>query len=329
MSKIFFILNIVLLVTLSLSARAAGAFGEDFIINMNPESPGPNETVEVSLVSYSFDINRSMITWTLNGKKISEGRGQKTASFKTGLSGAKTNLSVTVTTEDGARLSKNASFLNADIDLVAEADTYTPATYRGKALPSIGSFVKVVAVPHFFVGGERIPSSKLLYDWRLNDKKLQTASGYGKDYIIFKSFDFFNEESDADEVRVMVSNFDATIVAESSINVTPFTPKVMLYSTDPLEGTYYNRALENEVKLKGEEVGIKAEPFFFSKSSVSSLSYAWSQNNKESGVGVSETPSIMNFRLNGGGGGRSEIGIRVENPLNLLQTAGKIFTLIF
>ena len=90
--KIIFILAFlfIVMVTPTKNASSIGMTipSGDFEIRMTPEYPGANTNVEAKIVSFSFDVDSSNITWTLNGKIIEQGIGAKTVEFQTGATGS-------------------------------------------------------------------------------------------------------------------------------------------------------------------------------------------------------------------------------------------------
>ena len=167
MKKIFNSLSIllILLATVFLPSFFVKASGEDATLSITPEIPGALEDVRITASSYSFDIDSAKIIWTLNGKIAIQGTGEKVFNFKNGPAGKKTVVSFLATNNNGVRVQKDFSFIPQDVDIVWEAETYTPPFYRGKAMPSSEAIINISAIPHFFTGGKRVSSANLVYDW--------------------------------------------------------------------------------------------------------------------------------------------------------------------
>src|SRR3989344_4032347 len=70
------------------------------------------------------------------------------------------------------------------VDLVWEANTYTPAGYEGRALPTTSTEVTVVALAHQSNG--QIVTN---YDfrWEKDDKQIISASGVGSNILRFRA----------------------------------------------------------------------------------------------------------------------------------------------
>ena len=149
-------------------------------MDFSPENPGANTQVSANITSYTFDVNRSAIAWIINGKVAGSG---KNFSFTTGNLGSKTELRVSAITPDEKPLSKYFTFQAAEVDLLWETSSYIPPSYQGKALPPPQASIKVTAVPQ----GIKTAASRLIYEWRRNDKNLPDSSGQGKNTLNFYS----------------------------------------------------------------------------------------------------------------------------------------------
>ena len=58
-------------------AQEINDYSSDFSIELVPDNPRPNQAVSAKIVSYQFDVNRSAITWILDGKTIVSGPEKK------------------------------------------------------------------------------------------------------------------------------------------------------------------------------------------------------------------------------------------------------------
>lgn len=243
----------------------------DFQINLSPEYPEAYTEVTANIVSYSFDADKSYITWTLNGKIIKQGRGKKSVTFKTGGVGTTKYLAVSITTEKGINIRAEKEIKISEIDLLWQAHTFTPAFYKGKAMPVENGLVKVTAIPHGLGA-----SKSLIYEWQRDFKNLPNSSGLGRNSISFSFSDVTNEET----ISVKVSTTNGNNIVEKTINIRIKDMEVVLYEESPLEGVLYQKALGNKVQLLQPEIVIRAEPYFFQKSDIDSLTYEWRMNQK-------------------------------------------------
>ncbi len=291
------------------------AIGESFTIEISPDNPGPNAKISAKIVSYSFDVDRANISWFVNGAKKLSGKGEKSFSFNIGEIGSKTTLVASIVTDQGITVEKSLTFRPAGLDILWEADNYTPPSYRGKALLSSESRIKITAFPEFIYNGEKISPSNLIYDWEINSKKKIDMSGYGKRTISYKLSSLSREEN----IKVTVSSSNKTIVAEKTIKLATTAPKIVFYQENLLEGPQYNVAFNKETDLSGDGVSVRAEPYFFSNSHLKQLTYQWKMNNKaiESG----EKNNVIDFRRDSGESGSALIILDIQNPISILQSA--------
>ena len=132
-------------------------------VTVVPERPAPNERVALSVVSYLTDLNRGEIFWYINDELRERGVGKTSFSFTVKEAGSISRVDIVINTAEGARIAKKLTFRPADMDFMWEALTYTPPFYKGKALLSAESPVKIVVMPHFVSGnGKTIPSRSLV-----------------------------------------------------------------------------------------------------------------------------------------------------------------------
>lgn len=293
-----------------LNSGAIKTLTEKFSVEFSPQNPGANARVSAQVVSYSFDVNYSKITWTLNKKYAGTG---KSFSFITGPLGSISSLKVNVITPDGASLNQSFSFQAADVDLLWETSTYTPLSYRGKALAVTKSPIKVTAFPQ----GMKTADSNLIYEWERNEKNAPEASGPAK-----KTFSFFGTESGQEFVKVRVSTPDKSAIAENSILISINDPKILFYEENPLEGPQYQTELGNTFNLENPQLILRAEPFFFSKRALPILSYEWRMNGKKIKE-ADQKPNILNLAAPKDAKGSSLVQLSLINLKNVFEMAEK------
>ena len=321
--KILLIAAVAVILVGFVAARKSNALTttsvDDFTLEYSPENPGANETVNITAISYIFDMNRSDVAWIVNGKKESSGVGNNNFSLHIGGVGTKTTLIVRVATNQGLQLEKTLIFNPAEVDILWEADNYVPLSYKGKSLPTSESRIKITAVPNIVsTGGKKISLANLIYKWKVNNENAADVSGYGKNSFTLRSSEIFNEDS----VSVIVSDVNQSVSAEGRVRIRIESPKIIFYENRPIEGVFYNNALGGEANLGGDEISIRAEPFFFSKRNMKSLKYEWTMNGET--ILPDAEPGIITLRAEGGSGA-ANIGLRITNPISILQFAEKSF----
>lgn len=307
-----------------LSAQGIGA--DSVLVEITPEFPKPGETVSVKLTSYSGDLDRAKIVWSLNGKAVKSGTGVKTFSFNMGPAGTPVTFGVIVEASGIGLFEKNITLNPAQVDILWQAmDSYTPPFYRGKALPARMSKIRVVAMPDMRTKlGGAVKPADLIYKWTLDDNPMLNSSGYAKNFADF-SFDFVSEDA---TVKVnSASTKEAGLVAENTSYLSTINPKIIFYENKPLKGIDYENAIGDSFNLKNDEVSVTAEPYYFtSQNGRTYLSYDWLLN----GVPTQSTDQkSLVLRLGDQKSGSSEISLGIRQAYRFLQRADKTFTINF
>lgn len=282
---IFFILSLIITgprSTIAASIKTAGS--GSILTTLTPENPGPNQKVIVNLNSPDMSLDYSDIVWVVNGARLDN--KTKSLSFNTGGVGSITHIEATVTTKNPNRINPEVTKILilvpiGDVDLLWEANTSVPFFYQGKALANNISPIKVAALPEFKnAQGQTITKENLVFNWTKNGQKITSASGAGKDILIFNpSSD--NNHTVSVEVKTL-PNVNPQISVEKTINIAATSPKLYFYFQHPLQGTLFNQTVKAKTTMTADEVSVRAEPFFLAKTSQGNglMSFNWQINNK-------------------------------------------------
>ena len=293
---------------------------------VNPEAPGPNQTVTIEAQGVGSFLGSANLRWTRDGSLVKEGIGERTYSFTTGALGQSTTVRVSIDSSQGL-FSQTFTFNPSLINLVWEADTSIPLLYKGKALYSAGSDYKVVALPSVYSGGARVSQEALSYQWLRSDNALPGQSGLGRS-ILSQTGDQLQSGEDI-QVDVYYGN---TLAGRGSIFIPAAAPQIVLYQHDPLRGVLYDAALPAAISLIGKEISVQAEPFYFSNKAkrAGQLPYAWTLNGAEAS-GPDSARGILTLRQTGEGTGAAEIGVSVQNNNadQFVQNASAALQLVF
>jgi len=300
-------------------ASAAVLSGDEAIsVSISPEYPGRGEAVTISITGRTFDVDSATVTWTVGGKKVLEGPAEKSYSFTTSESGAVSTITATVLTSDGTRYQKGISISPSQVDLIWEAQTYTPPFFKGHSLASSEGVITVVALAELKgSNGVKISASKLIYKWSKDGKNISSASGLGKQSFTFTGAKLFNDN----KVTVSITSQDGLITAERSISIPVSNPRIVVYPAPALLGTEYGNALTNSFTLQEDEMGVRAVPFYFSTTAAGApaTTLAWSLNGK---ILPTEPGSDMLATLRRGtSAGTARISVKGAHTSNLLQSA--------
>jgi len=276
-------------------------------LDFTPRIPNPSEEFTVQVRDFSININSAQIVWYVNGSELERGIGLTQITTTAGETGERTTIRAVITPVSGEVREATGSITTAGVDLLWNANTFTPPFYKGKALYSPQATITIAAIPQFPNG-----NTNLVYTWRQNNRILGSESGFGKNSITLTG-SILNEPI---SVSVEVSNQDQTIQATDSIAINPQGIDVILYEESPLYGTVYERALSGGYNLSSPEITVRAVPYNIS---LGNITYGWTVNNTE----TNQTGSTITLRNEQGIAGSSRIGVLVENVQKLLQQTSK------
>lgn len=302
----------------------ADIFTGTLTLSITPRVPAAGSSVTAAVENYAIDLSRSAIEWSTSDGQQASGVGTRTFTFTTQDVGQTQTVNVRVTAPNGQTYRESRSMTLGTVDLLVEADTYTPPLYKGRALFTPQSLVTIAAIPDIRVGGSRVNPNTLLYTWEKDDQVLQQSSGIGKDTISFVGSiaprPFF--------VTVTAETPNGAVQARKRIEVTPKTANVLVYESNPLLGNMFERALTSRFRFDREEVGLVAIPYFFSAASRddAAVAYSWIENGTR--IELPTLGSKLTFTNTGKAkSGVSEINVETSHLRNLLQNARITFAL--
>lgn len=288
------------------------AFAGVVDVTLSPEIPGPNQTISAGLSGVLVDLNMSDIYWYLDDEIQKHGIGEKSFSFISGDVDEKTVLDVIIMLPDGRRIDLQKEIMPMEVDLLWEADTYTPPFYRGKALPTYKSSIKVVAIP----SGKNI-NTKFIYTWSIDDlNTIVGADGYNRtSFITFGSYAGYNRV-----INVSMVSFDKSKKVKKSIKVESVEPELVLYENNSLMGTLFNKALYNTKEIIKNEFSIKAEPYFVTTGEMKDVRYEWAIGNVKV-ASEDDCDKIITFIKPNDGSGKTRLEAYIKNRMNTYQEA--------
>ncbi len=306
-----------LLVLPFFACAQASSVSESLSVEVVPTVPGPNQPVTINVESYSFDISRSILVWTANGRLALQGTGERSFTFETGSVGTESRIGLQITSPTGIIIERTFLFPISGLDVIVEADTYTPPFYRGRTLPTAGAVVRFVAIP-------QSPVANLMFRWEDDFEFMQAASGLGRNVMSTRP----NEFSTGRIYGVEVSSSNGSVKARRQINISYEEPEVVFYEESPLRGVLYHKALTQQIELRSKEITVIAEPYYFStlRRESPTLTYEWTLNGEL--TGVTPSPSLT-LRQDTEGEGSAGITLSIQSLDRLLQAASAFFTLTF
>jgi len=294
---------------------------------VSPETPGPNTQVTIEAQGVGTYLGDSTITWSQDGKVVLSGVGQRDFTFTTGALGKQTRIHVVIKSATEGTLTNDWVFIPSSINMIWEADTSVPPLYRGKALYSGGSNLKVVAFPSIVVNGKGLPASSLSFQWTVNDNPLPQLSGLGQNSLSFTG----DQLQAAEDVAVTVY-YGASKVGYGEVFIPTTVPQILIYDKDPLRGLLLDTALPSALSLSAKEFTIQAVPYYFANQSINSgaSTYAWTLNDEDT-TGPNASRGMLTLRQTGSGTGSATIGVTMQNsdPSMLVQAAQAAIQIVF
>ena len=190
-----------------------------------------------------------------------------------------------------------------------KSNTYVPADFEGKILPTANSLVMVSF--ELIDGGALADLSAQTVYWYANNNFLQ--GGKGLQYIEFKAPDSAGGIID---LRVEVPNYKRGAQLKT-IGIPIVSPKAVIEAPFP----------KNE--FSASPIQLAGLPYFFNVRDISVLNFGWSIN----GVAPSgaENPDVLTIRLNPDAPAGSPLGVTfsVQNKNNALEGASENVNLIY
>ncbi len=320
-----------MIVCISLTAMLCGAFSIahaqtvgvnelDINLELDPQNPGPNQSVTASLVSYVVNLNNYQISWFVNRSLIQTNVGLTDFTFTTADAGSSTQIEAQIIVE-GQTISKIIQITPTTVDLLWEANTYVPPFYRGKKLATRQSDITVTAIPQF--KNPTVDSIRTaVYYWDRNFEPQPTSSGYAK-----QSFTLQNSPiQPIENIDVTVKNRTETEVAAKNEEITFGDPSIVFY--EKLDSRRQERKGSfTGFRINANRFNLVAIPYYFAFDRLADVRFNW-QADEQSLTVNNEDPSEILFELPDKGR-QTSISLSIESVPKLLQTASRNLQLIY
>ncbi len=307
------------------SAPMSSVMPNQLSIDVYPESPMPNDTVTITARTFGIDTNTNTYTWIVNGREVLRGVGQNRFAFTVGITGTVTNVKLYIDPVDGKRIERDFTYTPLDVDILWQANTYTPPFYKGKALYTPESEVTFTSLPNIVVNGARINPSDVVYRWKVGYKLQDEQSGFGKNSFTYKGTIILREDLIQSEVY---SARNPTVKGINGYTLNHVNPQILTYEDHPLLGVLFNRNISGEYYLNQQEVKLATFPLFFSaENKNSAVTYKWDLNDGQIDIPQNQNSAV--FRRNNNTAGASFVGLTVGNPSHILQRAQAGISVIY
>lgn len=289
------------------------------LINVAPENPAPFENTTITLNSYASNLDSVLITWYVNGKTSLSGIGKKTFTTKAPDAGKETSIKVSVYLPEG-NIETNIVLRPSVMVLLWQADdSHVPPFYKGKALATPESRIKVVAMPEIRDGKNIVSPQNMTYSWKNNYENNVDGSGYGKNYFTFSN-DYLDDSS---TISVTAQTVDQKYSSSANISINNTNPEIIFYKKDSVLGTIWEKDVEDGHQITDTEV-IQAEPYFISPKQVTHPFLVWNWYINDNMINVSEfRKNSIPLKVQPDIHGTSTIKLEINNTNKIFETAKK------
>ena len=287
-------------------------------LQLTPQFPEPQKEVRVSLNAYSVDTTGATISWYVDGVEMKGLRNEREISITTGGLGSSQSVRALVTRGGTTILSLSKEVRPVVLDLVIESNSYVPYFYKGRALPTPSSRIRVVAIPQTGKAGS---PSNFTYTWKQNGNVVFGGPILGKQVAEFDLTLFAGNT-----IEVSVADGTRTVIGKRIITIPRVEPEVHFYTDNPLRGLS-GRAVGDDFVMLGDEETIHAEPFFLDyRGSLQSSSFSWQINGAEANPNTDH--HTMTLRKVGGEG-TARLEVLIQTITKIPQYVRGGFTLFF
>lgn len=280
---------------------------QQLTIDTEPINPAPLTEVRASINDYSLPVTISGVTWKVNGIGLPEAENLRSINFKTSDLNSKTAIEATVSLVGGGKITTTRVISPIYLDVIVEPLTRTPAFYKGRSLPSVGSKVNLTAL----VNGLSVSPANLVYTWRLNNTVLEGGSLRGKNKITMTT-----PMGEKFLLSVDITNISGEVLARRTIEIPSVTPEVYFYEVTSLQGMK-PRSINGGFSLISESSTIQAEPFNLDLATYNNPEFLeWKIGGQKNTAPSTNPYQITLSRL---GAGTATVAFQVRDLKQLLQ----------
>lgn len=299
---------------------------EQVVSEVDPEIPKPGDEVTITTELYGdIDLNTTLVTWRVNGEVQLKGVGKKKFVFTMGNTGKLTTVEFEASPTNAPLITKTFNFAPIDVDILWQANTYTPPFYKGKALFTPEANVTFIAVPNIIMGGKRVDPSDIVYNWKVNRTVDGENSGFGKNSYDYTGSIILKPTLIQAEVYAAANN---AFKGLNGFTISHVFPQALVYEDNPTYGILFNKALRNQYTIKADEVQVSLVPYFFSTEGKNeSVTYKWNLNNNPLAIPDFQNSAI--FRRKDDKKGSANINVTIGNPSKILQKAVANLGIVF
>jgi hypothetical protein len=315
--KVFLAALLFLQPFLVLAQFDAGGFIETGIsIESQPLSPQPGEEVTLTLNDYGGSHYGASLEWAKDSVAIPNTANQRSITVTAPPVGVKQTISLTLKAPNNETLVLKKVLSPVYVDIIVEPQTHVPGFYQGRALPSAGSTINLIAL----LNDGSMLSNNYVYTWRINTTVLEGGPLWGRNRISFVA-----PQDREFTISVNITTTAGELVASRSIYIPAVQPVLYFYEVNALYGIN-TRAITSDFIMIANASEIKAEPYYLDSNTFNSPDiFEWRINNKKVSVGGNDPYTITLEKT--GQVGEAAVSLHVRSTAQLLQGARGGFTI--
>lgn len=257
-------------------------------LTTEPTYPSPGQEVTIAFDDFRGAMGAARLTWFYNGAAIKDAENQHTVKVTAPDAGNKATIKL-VLDYNGLIESYTTTIAPLYLDLIIEPQTHVPGFYIGRALPSIGSHVKVTAL----LGNGKLLGNDYVYSWRINDVVFE-----GGPLRNVNKINFVMPQDRNSTLSLQVSTYNNVVVAKRTILLPLAAPELHFYEINSLFGLE-SRTLK-DFNFIANSATIRTEPYYLDSE-------------------VFNNPSILGWKING-----SPVASDGQNPYEVtLERTGE------
>jgi hypothetical protein len=287
-------------------------------IDLKPLFPGPEESFTATVNDYSLPVQGAGVRWFVDGKLVPEAKNERSLTLTAKNLGEKTTIELILDLPSGGSISAERVIQPMYLDIIVEPQTRTPAFYKGRGLPSVGSSVNATAL----INGGAVDSSDLIYLWRINNEVLEGGAVRGKNQISFTM-----PRGEFATLSLEARRPSGETLVRRTITVRNITPTLSFYETSPLYGLA-TKAIRDSLILIGSSVTVRAEPYYLDLRTYNNPDFLEWEINGTPGNNPGGNPYEVILAASGIGGSTA-IDFHVRNTTQVLQGAQGSFQVTY
>lgn len=273
---------------------------------LEPAYPSPGTEYSARIEDSRSAAQGAQVRWLYNGTLVAE--NTREVVLRAPAAGQTATIQAVVAFS-GLSETYEVTVSPRYLDLIIEPLTHVPEFYIGRALPSVGSLVRVTGL----LLNDDLDSTEYIYFWRINNTVYGGGPLRGQNSITFPM-----PQGDEAIVSLQVSRLDNTILAKRTLSVRSVSPELYWYEVNTLYGLT-PRAL-TAFNMIGNSAIFRAEPYYLDSTVYNSPDVLEWTINRNRVSSSNQNPYEITLERTGDSN-QAELGFKVRSLRQLLQGA--------